>query len=321
MQQRLTQPERAADPSGAADHSFSLPDGRKLGYRIFGDPAGTPVIALHGTPGSRFKYAGSHRAARAAGLQLIAIDRWGYGLSSSHPGARLAGFAADVKALANHLKLETFAITGVSGGAPFAVACAAALGERVSALALVSPVGLIAGQVRGARLRAFHTVCFRILPHIPGAIGLVFQLYRAGLNLAPNWALTVAISRSANVDRLAMVDRETRRRLIETFEQGLRFGVEGPKTDMALFAVPWGIDFAAVRATTRIWIGLEDRNVPLPAVYALAAALPDCELTELPAAGHLWVAQNAHDVMSWLSQQSAQYELMDQVDNVRDQRN
>lgn len=315
--QQLTSPfPQYREPAPASDFIFVLPDGRKLGYRVFGDPSGRPVLALHGTPGSRFKYAGSHEAALAAGLQLIAIDRWGYGLTSPPGGASrqrrnkssLLDFGADVTALADHLGFPVLAITGVSGGCPFAVACAAALGARVSALALVSPVGLIADAAPGRRWRAFHSFCFRVLPRIPGSIGLVFHLYRAGLAAAPNLAMSVAISRSASADRRAMRDEATRKRLIETFAAGLQPGVAGPKIDMALFSRPWGIDLAGLTVKTRIWIGLADRNVPLPAVDALAAALSNCELTQLPGAGHLWVAQNADQVMSWISEATAQLE-------------
>jgi hypothetical protein len=31
---------------------MSLPDGRVLVYEVMGDPAGFPLIVLHGTPGS-----------------------------------------------------------------------------------------------------------------------------------------------------------------------------------------------------------------------------------------------------------------------------
>jgi pimeloyl-ACP methyl ester carboxylesterase len=74
---------------------------------------------------------------------------------------------------------------------------------------------------------------------------------------------------------------------------------------MALFNQPWGIDLDKLTVKSRIWIGMADRNVPLPAVQALASALPNCELTELPGAGHLWVAQNADQVMRWLSAEAA----------------
>jgi pimeloyl-ACP methyl ester carboxylesterase len=285
----------------AQDRIFRLPDGRQIGYREFGDPSGVPVIALHGTPGSRFKYSGSHAVAAASGLRLVSLDRWGYGLSSSRPQPTLAGFGADVEALAGHLGIDRLAITGISGGGPFAVAAAAHLTTRVRALALVAPVGILRGDGQRTRLTAFHNLCFRVLPRIPGAIPAAFQLYRAALALAPDTAMAIAISRSAAVDREAMRHPETRRRLIETFATGLSAGVEGPRIDMELFDRPWLVDFGAIRAPVRIWMGLQDRNVPPWGVRALAAALPGSDLVELPGAGHLWVAQNSGEVISWIA--------------------
>ena len=296
----------SAGGNGAVDDRLlSLPDGRSLGYREFGDPHGTPVIALHGTPGSRLKYSGSHEAAAQSGLRLIALDRWGYGLSSDWRGRQIARYADDVTALVNSLGIGRFQITGVSGGGPFAVATAAALGDRVTALALVSPVGLIAGPDGFAKLSPFHSLCFRILPRVPGALFAVFHAQRFGLAVAPKLAMSIAVLRSSEADRQAMRKPQIRAQMTQTFASGLQPGVAGAVCDMALFGRPWGFDFSGVRAATRIWIGDCDRNVPMTAVRALSAALPGCELIEIPGAGHLWVAEHAHAVMDWLAERAA----------------
>jgi pimeloyl-ACP methyl ester carboxylesterase len=57
-----------------------LVSGRRIGCAEYGDPC-LPVLALHGTPGSRLMFALSDGAARERGLRLIAPDRPGYGLS------------------------------------------------------------------------------------------------------------------------------------------------------------------------------------------------------------------------------------------------
>ena len=120
---------------------MELPDGRELAWLETGRPRGRPVFAFHGTPGSRRQVSFDEKSVAAAGVRMIAPDRPGYGLSSFHPGRHLADWASDVAALADRLKLDSFAVIGVSGGGPHAVACARMLPERVTAAGIVSGVG------------------------------------------------------------------------------------------------------------------------------------------------------------------------------------
>lgn len=274
----------------------TLRDGRVIGTRDYG----VPVIALHGTPGSRHKYASAHPAAVRLGLRLISIDRWGYGLSSPRPGGTLSDYGRDIAELADKLGLAQFKLVGLSGGAPFAVAVACTIPERVTALALVSPVGQLSGKGVRPGLSPFHYMCFRILPYVPGAVPAAFQMFRFGLRIAPGLALTLSNSR-AQVDRLTARDPAVRDRMAKTFSEGLEPGVAGPRQDMALLGRPWGLDLSRAVMPSRIWLGTADRNVPLDAARALAADLPNCNLVEIDGAGHLWVSHNSGEVMSWLA--------------------
>ena len=73
-----------------------LADGRRLACAEYGDPDGLPVLALHGTPGSRLMFALADAAARSRGMRLIAPERPGYGLSDCRPSASLARAATDL---------------------------------------------------------------------------------------------------------------------------------------------------------------------------------------------------------------------------------
>ena len=136
------------DPRSAIDRSsrvHRLPDGRRIGYAEYGSVDGLPAIALHGTPGSRFMFALTDEGARARGLRIIAPERPGYGLSDVHHFDTLAETAEDVEAIADALGIGRFALIGVSGGGPHAVAAAARLKDRVLRMALIGPVGPVAG--------------------------------------------------------------------------------------------------------------------------------------------------------------------------------
>jgi pimeloyl-ACP methyl ester carboxylesterase len=99
-------------------------DGRRLAYRDRGDPAATPIVSHHGTPGSRLDRHPDEDAILAElGVRMIAYDRPGYGESDPQPGRRVVDAAGDVSAVADHLGIERFAVVGTSGGGPHALAC------------------------------------------------------------------------------------------------------------------------------------------------------------------------------------------------------
>lgn len=280
-----------------------LPDGRRVAFRRFGDDAGRPVLALHGTPGSRLKYAVADGAARAAGLSLISIDRWSYGRTDPHPRPSLAAFAEDMEVFADGLGLARFGVLGVSGGGPYAAAVAAALGERVSGLALVAPVGPIAGAPATVALSSFHNFAFRGLARTPGAMRLVFAGFRALIGQRDGaLAMRIASSRAAAVDRNMLCRPYERQSLIDAFRAGLEPGAEGPAIDMRLFGRAWDIAPERIRSPSRLWIGSEDRHVPIAAARALAGRIPGCVCSDLDGAGHYWVMQNMDAVLGWLAE-------------------
>lgn len=285
--------------SAEADRVIALRDGRMVTLREYGDVSGAPVIALHGTPASRLMYSAAKSAGRF-GLRLIAPDRWGYGGTSPHPAPTLAAFAADMGKVADQLRLDRFAVLGVSGGGPYAVAMGALLHDRVTALALVAPVGPIA-DAPDVALSPFHRFCFRTLPRVPGPLRLVFGAFRQGLKMSPDAAIRVAMLRSPPPDRRVLANREVHARFTAMFAEGLRPGVAGALTDMDVFSRPWRVPLDAIAAPSALWIGTADNNVPIDAARKLAAAIPGCELIELEGEGHLWVALNYDGVLGWIA--------------------
>jgi pimeloyl-ACP methyl ester carboxylesterase len=117
-----------------------LPDGRQLGYSVVGE--GKPVLYFHGTASSRLEALLLRDLASKADLQVITVDRPGYGLSTYTPRKNLRDFACDVDLLAEHLNLEKAALLGWSGGGAFALAFAALFPERVTRAVVVGAPAL-----------------------------------------------------------------------------------------------------------------------------------------------------------------------------------
>jgi pimeloyl-ACP methyl ester carboxylesterase len=119
--------------------TISLPDGRDLGYSIVGE--GEPVFYFHGLPGSRLDVF-LQREKSSKHLQMIGVDRPGFGLSTFAPNRRVSDFAADISHLANHLGIDKFAMLGFSGGAHYVITCAALLADRVTRAVVISGLSL-----------------------------------------------------------------------------------------------------------------------------------------------------------------------------------
>jgi len=266
---------------------YACADGRKLGYAEFGDPDGAPVIALHGTPGSRLMFALADQAARERGLCIIAPERPGYGLSDAKDFASLQDASADIAGLADFLDLKDFALLGVSGGGPFAVAAAALVPDRVKLLALISPVGPIAEVAD--RISAWHRHLFTELALSQFACGSFFWGLKALLAVAPDVAYAGLKHHASDADRALLEQGEVRASLYEAIREGLHHGVDGAVQDLQLYCRPWGLDLGAIDVASIVWQGSDDTIVPAEAAYYLARTLPQCSLDVLQGAGHYWV--------------------------------
>jgi pimeloyl-ACP methyl ester carboxylesterase len=102
------------------------------------------VLGLHGTPGCRLNRWPHDELYADHGVCLVTHDRAGYGRSDRRPGRVVADAVDDVRALADELGFDRFAVTGASGGGPPALACAALLPDRVvraSCVVGVAPLG------------------------------------------------------------------------------------------------------------------------------------------------------------------------------------
>lgn len=142
--------------------TIRLGNGRTLAFCEFGDPKGTPVFVFHGGVGSRGFGLLFEEAAADLGVRIISPDRPGYGRSDPQPDRTLLDWPADVSALGDSLGLDAFCLLGVSGGGPWAAACAFALPDRLRSVGLASPVGPPAApRSIGIRLIA------RLARHLP----------------------------------------------------------------------------------------------------------------------------------------------------------
>ncbi len=288
-------------PANRMDLTIVLPDGRLLGYADYGDPDGVPIIGMHGTPGSRRMFEIAHAAAAALNIRLLAPERPGFGISSYHSGRDLRSYARDIAAFADALGISRFAVAGVSGGAPYAAACAAFLPERVTALGLISPIGPMAGREKPASIGPGHAFAFRYAPRIMPLMALIFSIGRLAFLHAPNLIFGFILSRAAPSDWAVLSRGEVRANLIRGVAEGCRPGIGASLQEMQVFSRPWDVPLEKIEAPAFLWQGLSDRNVPVSAALRLGELIKGCHVTRIASAGHYWIFDNIPLVLTTLA--------------------
>lgn len=228
-----------------------LPDGGAIAYLDGGDPAGFPVIGLHGTPGCRLSRWPDGSVYVRAGVRYVTTDRAGYGQSTRRRGRTVASEAAAVLAVADRLGLETFAVVGAAGGGPHALACAALLGGRVtrvacqSGLAPVGPGGMQrrdwAADLPGgdAELRWVAEGEIRVVRERQQQQDTM----RTALTADPSSVQGEAVT---DADRAFLARPEVAARFGEIVREQALQGVSGAVDDTFALTRPWGFNLSSI---------------------------------------------------------------------------
>jgi pimeloyl-ACP methyl ester carboxylesterase len=198
----------------------------------------------------------------------------------------------------DHLAIGTAPILAISGGCPYAVVTSVALAPRISALALVSPLGEIASPVADRILTWPQRAFFRGLPRRPALFRRLAEAARAGFRLSPEASHTVFRAGLTPPDRAVLATAEARAVVISMTAEALRSGVDGAVSDLALYARLWPLVPEAVTCPAVLWQGTSDAIVPAALAFDLAARIPGCRVHELPGHGHFWVLEHIDEVLA-----------------------
>ncbi len=268
---------------------LTLADGRELAWEEQGDPGGSPLLTLHGSPGSRMNRPPIHDRLTDAHIRQITYDRPGYGFSTPQPDRRVVDVAADVEALLDALSIDRVAVSGGSGGGPHALALATALPDRCTVVLCnvgVAPYDRM-GEAFLDGMDPKNVWRFRAAQRGREAAAEVFG---PDMEEIAEQARTDPGNVFADMD-LPESDRAILRELGSSitagFVEAARQGPWGFVDDFIAIGSPWGFDPGEARAPVIIEYGRTDVNVPPSHGDWLAAHVPHIEVRVHDEAGHL----------------------------------
>jgi pimeloyl-ACP methyl ester carboxylesterase len=218
------------------------------------------------------------------------------GLSDFQPGRTLLDWPDDVLELATALDLDRFAVLGISGGGPYAAACAWRLPDRLTRTGIVSclaPLDVPAATEGMSRQNRFALT-------VAGRVGVLRRLVmaRSGSVVRRHPERVLEAGVGAPEDRRYLERPEVRRVLVESLREAYRSGSRGPAWEMGIYGRPWGFRLEDVRTPVHLSHGERDANAPVAMGRHLAATIPGCEATFHPGEGHLHFVDRLPEILA-----------------------
>ena len=287
---RVTLDFLAAEPFSI----LRLRDGRALSYLEVGVPTGPAIFHFHGHGSSRLEALMLEEQALKLGVRVIAFDRPGIGRSDPRSGDPLLDWPSDMAAAADFLGIARFAVQGMSAGAPYALACAHRIPERLTACALVSavPPPEIARR-SGPRLRRF---AWWVAHRFPNYLRRRLEQFRPdGLpdeEMVQRRMLRVS-QWLGGEDEILMHNANLRTLLARTMVETARQGASANRREIERLVRPWGFDVRQIKLERMfLWHGDKDRIMPIGPAHLLAKRLGTCQAVFYPDEGHFSVLVN-----------------------------
>lgn len=279
------------------DETISLPDGRHLGYLMVGE--GKPVLWFHGFPSSRLEVSFFKSIANTKQLQIIGVDRPGFGLSTFAPKRRFRDFAADINYLVDYLGIDKFTIVGYSEGGHYAITCTALLSDRIARTMVISGLSL-PPDTSGMNLMNKISMKLVSIPVIRTWLikkmrNMILEIAKNPDELTKHKAGREFLKNLSDDDAKFWIDTSFSkmrvmfiRCMVEAFRQGSD-SVKAMIQESNLLKKGWDVDLLQIPSgLVHIWHGTADKQVPISNAFKNSEVIPGARLEIFNDEGHMF---------------------------------
>ena len=265
---------------------FHHADLQAVSYARYGITGGLPAMYFHGLPGSSQEAQLLASACQTLGVDLVAPDRFGFGQSTRASGNRYLAWINAVAGLADALGFRQFHVIAASGGAPYGLACASLLSERVLSTRICCGLGSLAIPALRNSMGLFVRFVLSLAEKLPG-------LLRYGIGVPVSLAASY-FSRSSiqlmglvngEPDKSVLAEGSVRDIMSRNLRRAFHQGSQAAVADLQAALQPWPFKLAGIR-NLQCWHGDLDTIVPLVHAKWLTAQVPGSRLYIVPGEGH-----------------------------------
>ena len=187
---------------------------------------------------------------------------------------------------------------GLSGGGPYALACAHEMPERVVAAALLGSVAPSVGRdAASGGAVSLAPWAAPILRQVHAPLGVLMRGVVLGMKPWADQVTDLFLKLLPPGDRAVFDDPATRQMFHDDLIHGARNDMRAMWLDMALFGRHWGFSLQDIQVPVRMWFGDADNIVPLEHAEHMQRLLPDSELVIRAEEGHLGGLGATHEIL------------------------
>lgn len=274
---------------------FFGPQGKRIYFQEWGSYDKPVIILFHGFPGCADHGKLMTTTPYLEDFRLISFDRPGYGSSDFQKGMTPLKLAEQIKNFIDYLHIEDISILSVSGGAPFAMATAYVLQDRVQKLTSVAGVAPLtltnfrymnSMQRKGWLLR-------NLVPNKMLHFGAK-KVWNSGLSKFDRFFLS-EVENFSETDRVVFKHPVVGEALKEFTKYSISQGPEAILTDMKIYSKSWGFPLDKIKCPVTLWHGSKDDVVHYRFAQDMSRKLPKAKLNFIEGEGHYSLPLNCRD--------------------------
>lgn len=277
--------------------TFTLQDGRTLGFAEYGNLQGLPIIYFHGFPGSRLEGKFFHNHFQQSAFRIIAVDRPGIGLSSSHKHRTLLSHGEDIAELIKGLNLHRVILFGISGGVPYVFASAQKI-EKKSIAGIVAISGLAPILPNITHFPMKYKISIKIAKNFPKLMRFFMKIAwsRHYQNFDTSYKATMKMINDLQPQdkKLFTNNHENIESFMHDYIGAYQQGIEGVAQDAEIYVRPWDFHLRQIPSDypVVIWHGTDDQIVPYEMAYYFREQISHASIKLFENEGHFSVAYN-----------------------------
>ncbi|MCJ7651214.1 MAG: alpha/beta hydrolase, partial [Candidatus Lokiarchaeota archaeon] len=218
-------------------------------------------------------------------------------LSDFKKGRKLLDWPSDIIELADELSINKFAVEGISGGAPYSIACAYKIPEMLTACGIICGLGPLSIQIK--KLMNINPAIIFIARRMNWIFKLIMN--RQGKTARNLEKMEVKLKKGLNElpepDRVILSDSKLLPMFLREGAEAFRQGGRGASYDAKIYSQPWGFNLEDISPNLKVYLfhGELDSTIPVSVGRVVSKMIPNCNSTFYPNDGHYSLVFNHLD--------------------------